>query len=441
MLGFLLYLFFMIPFCLFNNWHIFIYMLFFFFFFFFLNFGSNFFCFISYFFGMDLVSYLFICLSIWNLYSNGFFYNEMSFKTYFLFFSFLSFISFVNIMCCFFSCWFFLFLFFFEASLIPVFLIIFGWGYQPERLMAGYYLIFYTLFASFPFLIVIFYVYYIYGGFFYFFNIKFFSDFLGFFILFSFLVKFPLFGVHLWLPKAHVEAPVSGSMILAGVLLKLGGYGFFRSLTFLYFFIMNYSSFFMSISLYGCLLISLFCLVQSDLKILIAYSSVCHMAVVICGLFSLSMWGVLGSIMFMLGHGFVSSGLFYLVSVVYDRLGSRSFFLISGLMNFMPSLSLFWFLFCCMNMSCPPTINLFSEISIVFSLIFWSKFTYIFVFFFLFFSACYSLTIFFLTQHGSFSSMIKICSNCNSLNYFVLLFHLYPVLFMMLDMFFFCLFF
>nr|YP_002836175.1 NADH dehydrogenase subunit 4 [Geisha distinctissima]ACI28659.1 NADH dehydrogenase subunit 4 [Geisha distinctissima] len=429
----------LIPSFLFFWWKVFFYLLSFFFFFFFFSINFSFFSFISYVFGLDYVSYLFICLSIWIcilMTYSMFSYRLAVGSVYFLiclnFLILMLFLVFLVMD-------FFYFYFFFEGSLIPVFLIIFGWGYQPERLGAGYYLIFYTLFASFPFLVVIFYIYLVNGGFMYFYNFKVLDWFVGFFILFSFLVSFPSFGVHLWLPSAHVEAPVSGSMILAGVLLKLGGYGFFRSLGFLYYFLFNYSFFFISLSLYGCLLISLFCLVQSDIKILIAYSSVSHMGVVICGLFMMTTWGVLGSLLFMLGHGFVSSGLFYLVGIVYSRVGSRSFFLVKGLLNFMPSLSLFWFFFCCMNMSCPPSINLFSEISIVFSLLHWSYYTYIFVFFFLFFSACYSLAIFFLSQHGQFSSMLRICSNCKLLEFFVLFLHLYPVFFMMFDMFFFSL--
>nr|QWS05456.1 NADH dehydrogenase subunit 4 [Zecheuna tonkinensis] len=411
MLKFIFYLIFMIPFCFFNNWY--------------------------FIFGMDKVSYIFICLMVWIcilmvlsmfnyrcLFGSVFFLLCMIFLVLMLFFVFL-------------VMDFFYFYFFFEGSLIPVFLIIFGWGYQPERLMAGYYLIFYTLFASFPFLLCIFYVYDFFGGFMYFFDFKFGSDYLMFFIVFSFLIKFPVFGLHLWLPSAHVEAPSSGSMILAGVMLKLGGYGFFRSLGFIYYFILNYSFFFISLSLFGCILVSLFCLVQSDLSILIAYSSVCHMSMVICGFFMMFSWSILGSLIFMVGHGFVSSGLFFLVSIVYDRLGSRSLFILKGLINFMPSLSLFWFLFCSMNMSCPPTINLFSEISIVFGLFYWSKFTLIFIFFILFFSACYSMSIFFMTQHGVFSGLLSINGLCNIREYYILFLHFYPVIFLMFDMYFF----
>nr|YP_010990586.1 NADH dehydrogenase subunit 4 [Pseudochoutagus curvativus]WOW98900.1 NADH dehydrogenase subunit 4 [Pseudochoutagus curvativus] len=302
---------------------------------------------------------------------------------------------------------FFFFYFFFEASLIPIFLIIFGWGYQPERLSAGYFLIFYTLFASLPFLFIVFYVFSVNGTFCFFFPFSFSSNFMMFFILFSFLVSFPMFGVHLWLPKAHVEAPVGGSMVLAGVLLKLGGYGFFRSLGFMYFFIVGYDYLFISFCLVGCLYMSMFCMIQSDLSILIAYSSVCHMGMVIMGLFTLSYWGVLGSLVFMIGHGFVSSGLFYLVGLVYSRFGSRSFFLISGLILYMPSVSLFWFFFCVLNMSCPPSINLFSEISLFFSLVSWDFIVTYYLFFVFFLSACYSLSIFFLSHHGNDSCLLK----------------------------------
>nr|YP_010381691.1 NADH dehydrogenase subunit 4 [Pseudosymplanella nigrifasciata]UDL72066.1 NADH dehydrogenase subunit 4 [Pseudosymplanella nigrifasciata] len=435
MLKFIFYLIFMIPF--FNKLVYYIYGLFFFFFFFFLkNFFFFDFSFISYIFGMDYISFNFICLSIWIclMISLSLLSSFLEFKFYYI--MYLNFILFFLILV--FSVMdFFYFYFFFEGSMLPVIFILFGWGYQPERLMAGFYLIFYTLFGSFPFLLIIFYMMSLNGGFSYFLNYKFESNFLMFFLIFSFLIKFPMFGVHSWLPSAHVEAPVGGSMILAGVLLKLGGYGFIRLTVFMYKFIYNYSFFFISLSLWGCVIISFLCIIQSDLKMLIAYSSVCHMSLVIVGLFTMSMCGFFGSLCLMIGHGFVSSGLFFLVGIVYSRFSSRSFFVLKGLISILPSLSFFWFLFCLMNMSCPPSINLFSEILIVISCLSWSKLTLIYLFFILFLSACYSLTIFFLTQHGNFSSLMKYSSYCYVHEYFILILHCFPVFFMMIKLSFF----
>nr|YP_010839109.1 NADH dehydrogenase subunit 4 [Raivuna sinica]WGG26906.1 NADH dehydrogenase subunit 4 [Raivuna sinica] len=430
MLKFIMYLIFLIPLFLKNIWMFSIYFLFFFFFFFFFFFYNFFGLYIncSYNFFMDNISFMFCCLTIWIcllvlICSIDYYFYYLNSFYFFILIYFLMIFLFID----FIVYDFFMFYFFFECSLIPIFLIIFGWGYQPERLSAGFYLIFYTLFGSLPLLLIIFFLINMNGGFIFFINIFLKNYFLVFFIMISFLIKFPLFGFHLWLPKAHVEAPVSGSMILAGLMLKLGGYGLIRCLPFIYEFLFLYGYFLISLSLIGCLFSSLFCLIQSDLKMLIAYSSVCHMGLVICGTCTFTDFGVLGSLMMMISHGFVSSGLFYLVGLVYDRLGTRSFFILKGLLSLSPSLGLFWFFFCAMNMSCPPSLNLFSEICLMISILSWSTLSMMFFFFIFFFSACYSMMIFSFTQHGNFSTNLFFYKYFFVREFLVLYLHLIPV--------------
>lgn len=189
---------------------------------------------------------------------------------------------------CFVTLSFFSFYIYFECRILPVFFLIYGWGYQPERVFSSLYFFFYTLFSSLPLLILIFSLNNLLGYFYFYIDFSSENLFLFFFFIFSFLVKLPIFFFHLWLPKAHVEGPTIGSIILSGVILKLGGYGLIRVLYIFTSLVNCYSFFFITLSLIGALYVGLFCLLQSDSKVLVAYSSVSHISLVICGLMSLS---------------------------------------------------------------------------------------------------------------------------------------------------------
>uniref|UniRef100_T1HEZ2 NADH-ubiquinone oxidoreductase chain 4 n=1 Tax=Rhodnius prolixus TaxID=13249 RepID=T1HEZ2_RHOPR len=147
-------------------------------------------------------------------------------------------------------------------------------------------------------------------------------------------------------------------MILAGVLLKLGGYGLMRVLFFMPDYSVNYNYFWIGLSLYGSFIVGCLCICQVDIKSLIAYSSVAHIGLVLCGIFSINIWGLCGSLVLIIGHGLCSSGLFCLANIIYERVGRRRFIVNRGLIVFIPSLSLFWFILRANNIASPISLNL-----------------------------------------------------------------------------------
>nr|BDY26068.1 NADH dehydrogenase subunit 4 [Spurilla braziliana] len=304
---------------------------------------------------------------------------------------------------------------FFEISLIPTLVLIIGWGYQPERLQAGSYMMMYTVSASLPLLVII----------------LFYSSELGsmelclmnlvplklsgiiFISVFgAFLVKLPMYGVHLWLPKAHVEAPLAGSMILAGILLKLGGFGIYQMKLGLSLCLDTVSITIVSLSLWGGFLASIMCMRQMDVKSFVAYSSVAHMSIVVAGLILDSSWGVFSALVTMLAHGFSSSAMFCLAYFSYKKSFTRNIPYMKGMLQVFPILSFWWFIFCCINMACPPTLNLLGELSVV--PILWSSSIWFAVIMGLmvFFSAAYNMYLYSLINHGS---LVSYCFPSNSM--------------------------
>nr|YP_010292345.1 NADH dehydrogenase subunit 4 [Gonimbrasia tyrrhea]ULO26070.1 NADH dehydrogenase subunit 4 [Gonimbrasia tyrrhea] len=439
MMKFLIMLIFMIPLCLKKNFFWLVQMSIFFLFYLFMNLNINLMLCsnLSYYFSCDLISFGLILLSIWicglmvmaseKLFKLNFHYNFLLLNILMLLIMLYLTFSVMN---------FFLFYLFFEGSLFPTLLLIIGWGYQPERIQASMYLLFYTLFVSLPLFLGIFYMFYNMNSFLIYF-LKFYS--LNFYLLYlsmvmAFLVKMPMYFTHLWLPKAHVEAPVSGSMILAGIMLKLGGYGLIRIMIFLQKINLKLNYIWMSISLIGGLYISLKCFCQIDIKSLIAYSSIVHMSIVIGGIMVMNYWGGMGAYILMIGHGLCSSGMFCLVNISYERLSSRSMYLNKGLMNFMPSMGLWWFLILSSNMAAPPSLNLMGEISLINSLMSWSYFSMIMLMLISFFSAGYSLYLFSFTQHGKFYQGMYSFYSGVVREYLMLFLHWFPLNFLMLKM-------
>lgn len=260
-----------------------------------------------------------------------------------------------------------LFYIFFEAILIPMFIIIGVYGSRERKVRAVYLFFFYTLCGSLLLLVGVLYIYSKIGSF----NLEYLMCYqftkieellLWFAFFLSFASKIPMFPFHIWLPEAHVEAPTIGSVLLAGVLLKLGVYGFIRfSLTLFPYASLFYSPFIYFLSIISIIYASLTALRQTDLKRIIAYSSIAHMNLVTLGIFAFNNIGLEGSIIQSLSHGFVAGGMFFLIGILYSRYHSRFLYYYGGLAHTMPVYSFFLLLLTMANIAFPGTSSFTGE--------------------------------------------------------------------------------
>nr|YP_009019962.1 NADH dehydrogenase subunit 4 [Gymnodiptychus pachycheilus]AHJ91406.1 NADH dehydrogenase subunit 4 [Gymnodiptychus pachycheilus] len=324
----------------------------------------------------------------------------------------------------------------FETTLIPTLIIITRWGNQAERLNAGTYFLFYTLAGSLPLLVALLLLQQSTGT-------------LSMLVLqysqpmelnswghmiwwagclVAFLVKMPLYGVHLWLPKAHVEAPVAGSMVLAAVLLKLGGYGMMRMMIMLDPLSKELAYPFIILALWGIIMTGSICLRQTDLKSLIAYSSVSHMGLVAAGILVQTPWGFSGAIVLMVAHGLVSSALFCLANTAYERTHSRTMVLARGLQMVFPLAAVWWFIANLANLALPPLPNLMGELMIITTLFAWSPWTILITGLGTLITASYSLYMFLMSQRGPTPHHIMGLQPFHTREHLLLTMHLVPVI-------------